>query len=112
MVVELYRVVRGGETWVRARRMIVSRSVYLMLVYLVRHPRGGYIVFPLLSLEVATPESKSGHATLSSVCRKVRARCQDPPHKRFLVGCCSPFMRLAEHLTALRAWCRRCLLGR
>ena len=25
--------------------------------------------------------------------------------KRFLVGCSSPFMRLAQHLTALRAWC-------
>ena len=25
-----------------------------------------------------------------------------PPHKRFLVGCSSPFMRLAEHLTAIR----------
>ena len=29
---------------------------------------------------------------------------ESPPHKRFLVGCSSPFMRLAEHLTALRAW--------
>ena len=27
------------------------------------------------------------------------------PHERFLAGCSSPFMRLAEHLTALRAWC-------
>ena len=27
------------------------------------------------------------------------------PQKRFLVGCSSPFMRLAENLTALRAWC-------
>ena len=29
---------------------------------------------------------------------------ESPPYKRFLVGCSSPFMRLAEHLTALRAW--------
>ena len=27
----------------------------------------------------------------------------------FLEGCSSPFMRLAEHLTALRAWCKQCL---
>ena len=45
---------------------------------------------------------------LSSLCKKVRTRGRSPPHKRFLVswiGCSSPFMRLAEHLTALRAWC-------
>ena len=34
-----------------------------------------------------------------------------PPHKRFFVGCNSPFMRLAEHLTARRAWCKQCLPG-
>ena len=28
-----------------------------------------------------------------------------PPSKRLLVGCSSPSMRLADHLTALRAWC-------
>ena len=28
-------------------------------VYMVRHPGGSYIVNPLLSLEVATPENKS-----------------------------------------------------
>ena len=28
---------------------------------------------------------------------------ENPPHKRFLAGCSSPFMRLAEHLTAPRA---------
>ncbi|CAN0126745.1 unnamed protein product [Laminaria digitata] len=34
-----------------------------------------------------------------------------PPPKRFLVGCGSLFVR-PEHLTALRAWCRRYLPGR
>ena len=33
---------------------------------------------------------------------------ENPPQKRFLVGCSSPFMRLAQHLTALRAWCKQC----
>ena len=28
---------------------------------------------------------------------------ESPPHKRFWAGCSSPFMRLAEHLTALLA---------
>ena len=36
---------------------------------------------------------------------------KSPPHKRFLVGCRSPFMRLDEDLTALRAWCKQCLPG-
>ena len=47
--------------------MIVSRSVYM-----VRHPRGSYIVHPLLSLYVATPENRSIHWTLSSICKNIR----------------------------------------
>ena len=34
------------------------------------------------------------------------------PHKRFLVRCSSPLVRLAQHLTALRAWCKQYLPGR
>ena len=37
---------------------------------------------------------------------------EGPPHTRFLAGCSSSFMRLAQHLTALRAWRWRCLPGR
>ena len=73
-------------------------------VNVVRHSRGSYIVLPLLSLEVVIPEIKL-----------TRWRCHplaSPPHKRFLIGCSSPFMRLAEHLTAPRAWCKQCLPGR
>ena len=36
---------------------------------------------------------------------------ESPPHKRFLVGCSSPFTRLAQQRTALHAWCWRCLPG-
>ena len=46
------------------------------------------------------------------ICKNVRTRCRSPPHMRFLVGCSSPSMRLAEHLTVLRAWCTQCLAGR
>ena len=35
-----------------------------------------------------------------------------PGPKRFLEGCSAPFMRLAQHLTALCAWCKQCLPGR
>ena len=58
---------RGGEPQLRTRRMVVSRSVYM-----VRHPRSSYIVYPLLSLEVATPENKPIYSTLLSICNKVR----------------------------------------
>ena len=33
---------------------------------------------------------------------------ENPPQKRFSVGYSSPFMRLAQHLTTLRAWCNQC----
>ena len=39
-------------------------------------------------------------------------RCGSQPHKWFLAGCSPPLMRLAEHVTALRASCTRCLPGR
>ena len=72
--------------------MIASRSVYMA-----RHPRGSYILYPFLSLEVVTAENKSIQWTLSCICRKIE--------------CSSPFMRLAQHLTALRAWCNVFLVG-
>ena len=34
---------------------------------------------------------------------------ESPPQKRFFVGCSSPFMRLAQHLTALRGWWKQSL---
>ena len=57
-----------------------------------------YVVYPLLSLEVATPENTPIHSALPSTLQ------ESLPHERFLGGCGSIFMRLAEHLTALRAW--------
>ena len=74
--------------------MIVSRSVYMVM-----HPRGSYIVYPLLSLEWR-------HQKINQISRRCHPYAS-PLHKRFLVGCSSPFMRLAKHLTALRAWCKQ-----
>ena len=71
---------------------------------MVRHPRGSCIVHSVLLLEVATPENKSVHSTLSFKIQKVL------PHRWFLLGCSSPFLRLAQHLTALRAWCKKFFL--
>ena len=42
------------------------------VVFMVRHPPGSYIVTPLLSLEVATPDNKSIQMTVSSICKEVR----------------------------------------
>ena len=40
----------------------------------------------------------------------VTSRCRSRSYERFLEGCSSPFItRLAEYLTALRAWCKQCL---
>ena len=49
-------IVRGGELYVRTRGMIALRSVNM-----VRHPRGSYIVIPILVSGVATPENKVTH---------------------------------------------------
>ena len=53
MAVGFRSFVQGGEPGFHTRGMIVSCSVYM-----VRHPRGSYIDFTLLSLEVATPETE------------------------------------------------------
>ena len=98
-MVELDHVVRSGEHSLRARGMI-SRRVHM---YMLRHPRGSYIVSPLLSLEVSTPRKLKLFRNRHPTCMNVRTRCGSPPHKWFLVGCSSPFMRLAEHLMAIGA---------
>lgn len=46
-----------------------------------RQPRGSYILYPLLSLEVASPEHVSMVSILSPVYKKVRARYQNLTHK-------------------------------
>ena len=48
---------------------------------------------------------------LSSIPNKVGTRCRNPPHKRLFDRFSSTFMRLAEHFTALRAWCNVRLVG-
>ena len=75
-------------------------------------PPPPYPANPLMPLEAATPKNKPGHSTPSSICKKVRTKCRSPSHKRFQVGCSSPFMRLNARLKALRAWRKQCLPGR
>ena len=86
--------------------MITSRSVNM-----VRHPRGSYIVIPFAVSGVATSENKV--VLIGAVIHKQESRhkVQRPSYERFLEGCSSPFMRLAEHVTARRAWCKQCLPG-
>ena len=79
--------------------MFVPRSVHLVYGKVPARQITCKSYTHLLSLEVATPANLSGHSKLSTIA--------SPPHTRVLVGCSSPFMPLAEHLTALRAWCER-----
>ena len=78
--------------------MIASRSVDM-----VRHPRGSYIVIANAVSEVVTPEKQSDSLALPSISKKVGSRGRGPSCERFLEGCSSPFMRLAERITALFA---------
>lgn len=57
----------------------------------------------LLSLEVATRENKP-------ICSRLYSMASTPP-KGPLVGSSSPFMRLAQHLTVLWAWCQQFVHG-
>ena len=54
---------------------------------------------------------KHNTLALSSISKKVGTRCRSPSYEWFFEGCSSPFMRLADHLTALRAWCKQCPPG-
>ena len=81
--------------------MIASRDVDM-----VRSPRGSHIVIP--GFWSSHTRKQSNSLALSSVSKKVGTRCRSPSYERFLEGWSSPFMRLAEHRTALRAWYKHC----
>ena len=86
--------------------MIASRSVNTA-----RHPRGSYTVLPIAVSGEATPENKVTHWRCHPQARKVGTRWRSPSYERLLEICSLPFMRLAENLPALRAWCKEYLLG-
>ena len=75
------------------------------------HPRSSYIVIPIrCCLWSGHTRKQSNSLALLSISKKVGTRwCRSSSYKRFLEGCSSPFMRLVEHLTALRAWRKQCL---
>ena len=84
--------------------MIVSRSVYTPPPRMARHPRGSYIVKPIAVSVSAHTRNKITSLMLSSICESASQAVLSRMH--------SPFMRLALHFTALRAWCKQCLSGR
>ena len=83
--------------------MILSRSVSIVM-----HPRGNFVVYPLVSLEVVTTGKyiksleavihmqESTHNVPKSASPSVLGRMQ------------LTLVRLSEHLAAFRAWCQRC----
>ena len=83
---------RGGGPLPITRGMIGSRSVY-----------GKAPMRQLHSNPVAVSGSGHDRKQIDSFDAVIHMQ-ESPPHKRFLVGCSSPFMRVDEHLTTLRAW--------
>ena len=73
----------GVESFISAQGEY-NRITQCDSVYMVRHPRGSYIVYSLLSLEAATPENKSINWALLPTCNK------SPPQQPFFEGCSSP----------------------
>ena len=79
-------------------------------------PRGSMVGILRPCMMMSTSPQSSGHTRTNKYVRschqtrkKVCTKCGRPPHKWYLVvGCSSPLVRLAEHLTSLRAWCTRC----
>ena len=63
--------------------------------------QASYACDPLLRLPLP-PRICSLEAVVRMVCKKPAQGEEIPPHKWLLVGCSSPFMRLAEYLTAVR----------
>ena len=81
------RLVQATSAWSAKTRRSPSRHYRDARVY-------GHTTTAMHDNEYAPPP------TDLTICKKVRS------HKRSLVGCNLPFMRLREHLTALRAWCK------
>ena len=69
----------------------------------------GQALFPprTAAFGVAAPENKVTHWRCQPISKKVGTRCRSPSYERFSAGCSSLFMRLAEHLTVLRAGCKQ-----
>ena len=92
--------VPGGEPLLRTRGMIGSRSVY-----------GKAPMKKLHSKTIAVSVYEDAGQQINTFAAVIHMQ-ESPPHKQFLVGCSSPFKRLAEHLALLRTWCWRCLPDR
>ena len=76
-----------------------DRSYHAVLF--LRHPRGGFIVLPSLSLEVATSDINS--LKLSSICESA---------SQAVLSRMQLTLNATRHRTALRARCEQCLPGR
>ena len=77
----------------RAAHANVYKKFISYMYIVVRHSRGSFIAYPLLYLQVATP-AKNINSSEAFIHMQ-----ETPPHERFLVGCSSPFMRLAPNIS-------------
>ena len=82
---------------------IVSRGVCTIW-----RPRRSYVANPLIAVS-GSSHTRNINKSIDDAVIHVQKR---PPQKRlFLLGCSSPFMRLAPNLAVIRAWCKQCLPG-
>ena len=84
-----------GKPSLRSGGMVVSRSLYV-----VRHTHEAVTY----SIKAICCIWNWPHQKLNQFIDAVIHTQENPPQKWFFVGSSSPCMRLAQHLTALRAW--------
>ena len=94
----------------RSRVYCYDHMASSFIIFHAEWARGGrlFIYFFLRQRGRALPPQTRTQNQLIGRCRPYAS----PSQKRFMVGFSSPFMRLARHLTALRAWCKQCLPAR
>ena len=89
--------------------MLVMMVVMTIMIMLLTPPPLG-LERDAWSNGVMQATNEWAHWNLNQLIR--RYPCASSPDERFLVGCRSPFVRLAEHLTTLCAWGKQRLRGR
>ena len=97
----------GEEDWKKLGTALPCHPSTAVAAFLCWTPPPYYICLPPPAVVSGDQKTKYNSLALSSISKNVGTRRRSPSYERFLEGWSSPFMRFAEHLTALRAWCKR-----
>ena len=92
--------------------LLLIRNIFRFLSFARNHssPPYGHTTTAMHEIEYISPIEYTPPRANQLVDTVIHMQ-ENPSQKRFLTGRSSPFVRLAEHLTALRAWCKQCLPG-